>query len=261
MRVIVFLLVGFWALPFLAQNVPESTPVNQVPNHPLLLQRQQSAVEAYFSKRNKSLSHKKTPAMDDLVLLVPQAKEGFVIFKKKEDGTVETSLSSGKKALLYAKSYGKKKRSTAIKEIPASFKEDHSKAGETAPVQEAVDIIKSSIRLGKNLQSRYEQYKRGDRADRCKLIKELIFGSGKKQKEEEREAWHIRMFANDKTGMLEVYANVTDLEVFILDEEGNVLQKVGELNQVFTELDRANWAREGRWIQFVKGSRVRVMKL
>ncbi|MCB0662751.1 MAG: hypothetical protein KDC24_08425, partial [Saprospiraceae bacterium] len=61
-------------------------------------------------------------------------------------------------------------------------------------------------------------------------------------------------------GLLEVYANVVGLEIFVLDVEGNSLLKAGKIDQAFTELDPTGWPKNAKWLQFVKDGRVRVMK-
>jgi hypothetical protein len=259
MRIIVFLLAGLWALPFLAQNVPESTTAKSPSNAPFLNHRQQVVVNTFLNNENKKIEANNQPGMEELVLLVPEAAEGFITFKKKKDGSIATRLVEGKEALRYADSYDKKQkmqRKTAEteKSVPA----------EKAPIEEAVSIVTRSIHLGKNLQSRYQQYKNAERGGRIKLIRDLLFGAGKEKQEEEdekvEETWHLKIFRNEKSGMLEVYANVTGLDIFVLDEEGQQLLKAGEVHQAFTELDPSLWPEEGSWIQFLKNGRVRVMK-
>ncbi|MCB0661148.1 MAG: hypothetical protein KDC24_00300, partial [Saprospiraceae bacterium] len=186
MRELLITLSCLWALPFLAQNVPESSSEpTENSNKMAALHRQNMAVDTYFEKEEEKLKSKNTPGMADILVSVPAATEGFVIFKRQENGSIETSYVAGKKALLYARSYILNNKGA---ETETSKQNEKENITAKAPVQEAVNIIKSSIKLGKNLQSRYEQYKNGDRQERFQLVKDLIFGSGKKETKEESPA-------------------------------------------------------------------------
>jgi hypothetical protein len=237
-----------------AQNPEDQNSTTEIPSNTIFMESNRERIEFQLENKEYLIMPAKNPGTWQILQLMPDGS-----FEKLE-GAVKSDKQKEPESKLPARTKKEKIEPTLKSSENPNDKIEKVASADDNPVQAITQVVKQSLKIGKVVGSRYDAYKKADRIGRIQIVKDLIFGSNKKEakKEESAADIKIRLFQNED--QLEIFTNQYPMELEALDENGDRLLKLGNVSGNYAELALAEIPKGTTWLKFSKDGQLKILK-